>query len=175
MKALMSFLSSMKLSVGLFIVISAASLAGTLMPQETANRAIYGSLWFIALLAALMVNTLACVMRRKISLKNAGSVLMHLGVPVIMAGAIIGITAGFYGEVTLYEGQSTDKIIGAKKEEALLFTLRLDRFEIEKYPVKARHFITSHGESGGWKRHEFKGAGGTVSVDGIGPEVKIMA
>lgn len=165
----------MKLAVGLFVVISGASLAGTLMPQEAANRAIYGSLWFIILLGLLLLNALACVLRRKVTPKNAGSFIMHLGVPVIMAGAITGIITGFSGEVMLAEGQGVDKIKGVKKEISLPFTLRLEKFCLDRHPVKARHFISSRGETGGWKRHEFEGAGSVINVEGIDADVKIIA
>ena len=78
------FLTSIRLSIALLVAIALAALAGTLIPQQEAAHEfaarlhpsllalfqglqlfdVYGSAWFILLLALLAVNLIACTARR---------------------------------------------------------------------------------------------------------------
>lgn len=168
------FLSSMKLAVILFIVIAAASLAGTLMEQEQANKIIYGSFWFIALLAVLLLNTTSCLLKKKFNAANAGSYLMHLGIPVIMAGAIAGAVFGYSGFVMIGEGETAGSIKANSREIGLPFSIKLKDFILERNAVNVRHVIAVHGENGKWKKYVFKGSGDVVVAAGIESSIRIL-
>ena len=132
MKNFLNFLSSMKLAIGLFALIAGISIFGTLLPQEKADVLIYNSLWFRLLPAILFINTLACVLKRPVNKNTAGSALMHLGVPVILAGALIGSITGSSGLVIVRQGETADKF---QEGRELPFFITLEEFKIEKNPV----------------------------------------
>lgn len=73
------FFSSMKLGLALLLIISVASVVGTVLPQDPQTRMplynIYGSIWFRALLAALCLNLVVC------SLNRLKFIRRSLGVP----------------------------------------------------------------------------------------------
>ncbi len=60
---------------------------------------------------------------------------VHLGVLVIIAGAIIGAFFGFTGDVNIAEGETAQTLIlrGEGTEKPLGFAVRLDRFTLEVY------------------------------------------
>lgn len=60
---------------------------------------------------------------------------VHLGVLVIIAGAIIGSFLGFTGDVRIAEGETAETLIlrGAEQEKPLGFAVRLDRFFLDFY------------------------------------------
>jgi cytochrome c biogenesis protein len=61
MKAIIRFLSSVKLAITLLIILAVASIVGTLIPQGTG---LYHSVWYIALLAFFGLNTIVCTLIR---------------------------------------------------------------------------------------------------------------
>jgi cytochrome c biogenesis protein ResB len=172
MKNIIEFLSSMRLAVSLFVIIAAASVAGTLMEQEQANRLIYGSIWFLFLLGVLLVNTTACLLKKRLNLTNAGSYMMHLGVPLIMAGALIGAICGENGSVMIKEGGRADSFISRGREVKLPFTVKLDKFVIEKMPETAAHRIMAFSEDHLLGEATFHSAGESVNISGSA--VKIL-
>lgn len=73
------FFSSMKLGLALLLIISVASVVGTLLPQNPETRMplydIYGSIWYRSLLAVLCLNLVVCSLNRLKFIKRS------LGVP----------------------------------------------------------------------------------------------
>ena len=174
MSKTLDFFSSMKLAVFLFIIIAAASFAGTFMPQEKANAVIYHSFWFIALMGCLIINTIACLLKKAFNRKTAGSWLMHAGIPVIMLGAMIGAIAGVNGMMVIEEGKTMDTIQTAGGHfHKLPFSVTLNDFILEKNPEIVTHSLLITGSQGKVSRIEFKGENVTVSAASAGYDIKI--
>jgi len=147
MKNFLETISSMRTAVIIFVLIAAASTAATFMPQETANRHIYGSFWFIALLVFLFISTFTCTVIKAVKGIKPGPFIMHLGMIITMAGALIGVIFGERGMIMFSEGEtalSYEKEGGSQAE--LPFSLKLNSFKVEYYPVKAENKITVNGK-----------------------------
>ncbi len=150
MKKIVSFLTSMKTAVGLFIFISAVSVFGTVISQEAADRLIYKSPWFMAILFFLAASTVMCVQKRlPVTRSNFYSILAHAGIPVILAGGLIGSVWGIKGMMHIEEGQELSAIMTtAHKEEALPFSVRLISFSVEPYQQAVSHRLVFYNEKG---------------------------
>ncbi|MGI9952993.1 cytochrome c biogenesis protein ResB [Moorellaceae bacterium AZ2] len=149
----MRFLSSMKLALFLLFFLGAVASLGTLIPQGQPPgfyRAYYGetwgnfilllsldhlyrSWWFITLGALLGVNLLLCSVRRGKKLtgwKGWGSILLHLSLLLVLAGAAL---SGYLGRSTYVEigvGDGVD--LAAYGFPGL--TLTVKDFRLEYYP-----------------------------------------
>jgi cytochrome c biogenesis protein len=219
-------LSSLRLTIGLLIVLAAASIFGTVIPQNAAPEEylrvykastykilhilglldMYRSWWFVSLLALLCLNLIACTVgrlrltRRLLSLSrekledadwkslspkkslslpglpaewNApvrdgiarllgapktfaegqaihffaekgrlsrfGVYFVHLGVLVILGGALIGFFYGFRGNVTLVEGETAGKAVLRNGSQIPFpgFKLKLEQFSVSFYSTGA--------------------------------------
>ena len=60
---MLSFFSSLKLTIALLLIIALMSIVGTLIPQQYAFD-VYHSFWFIALMVLLSLNLIICSMNR---------------------------------------------------------------------------------------------------------------
>ena len=220
--ALWQFLRSLRLTIALFLILAAASILGTLVPQNIdlpVYERMYGAFaarfifvlgitdlfhcaWFIALIALLVLNLIACSVHRfpstwkavqapqrpltdamlerlsfrrtctlgepardavpkmqdslkkgrwsvGVENKNGATHLMaqkgrygrmgvyvtHLGVVLILIGALIGFLWGFKGFIRLFEGQSVAKVQSAHEPafRDLGFRVRCDRYSMTNY------------------------------------------
>ena len=68
-----------------------------------------------------------------------GVYLIHLSILVILAGALIGSSFGFRGNVNIIEGQIADRVILRSGEEIQLpgFNVKLEKFTVTFYPSGA--------------------------------------
>jgi cytochrome c biogenesis protein ResB len=127
-KSLINFLSSLKLTIPLLIVLAALSLIGTIITQNASEAEylqryseetyytfkllgifnIYHSLWFFGVLILLVINLIACSLKRlpgvwqqvrrtKSGYARLGTYLTHLSVLLILVGGLIGFKWGFKG------------------------------------------------------------------------------
>jgi len=81
----------MILGIILLVVLIMFMLAGAIPVMGGAQVSIFHTPFFILLMSALAVSALVCCWkRRKISLPNTGFLLTHLGIIVILAGALTG-------------------------------------------------------------------------------------
>ncbi len=64
---------------------------------------------------------------------------VHIGVLVVLVGALAGSYLGFKGSMNLLEGQSSDEILveGGRSIRELPFTVRCDKFDISFYDTGA--------------------------------------
>ena len=64
-----------------------------------------------------------------------GAYIVHLGILLILGGAIAGFLMGFEGYIELGEGESTNTVYlkGTKDTKKLPFMIRCDRFNLELY------------------------------------------
>lgn len=77
-----------------------------------------------------------------------GMLLSHAGIIVILAGGMAGVLWGQKGFIDLHEGQTAREVeildtFGRPTGEKvpLEFGLRLDKFELEKYPIEYRMYV----------------------------------
>ncbi len=76
---------------------------------------------------------------------RSGVYITHLGIITVLFAALIGITAGFKGNIAIVEGSSDDVIITpSKKEVKLPFSIQLDNFDVDYYKdsVKPEKYVS---------------------------------
>jgi len=108
----------------------------------------YHSWWFILVLVLLAVNLIACSLKRlpgvwqqvrkhKSNYARLGTYLTHLGVLIILTGALIGARWGFKGYVDIREGETVEEFLLNNPRQdirPLGFQIRCDAFQVEFYP-----------------------------------------
>ncbi len=95
----------MMLLVGMACATVYESAHGT----EQALAVFYRSWWFHGLLALLAVNVAGSVIiRYPFSRRQSGFVITHVGILVILGGALVTDTIGVNGRIGLFEGNTTD-------------------------------------------------------------------
>ncbi len=140
-------LASLKLGVGILLVLGIALAAGTIVESaagnETAARLVYDALWFRALLALFAMNV-ACSLadRWPWDRKHWGYAATHGSMLVILAGALVTDLFKVEGTLALWEGEEAaafdptdglgNPLPGARVE--LPFSVRLVAFEMDTYP-----------------------------------------
>ena len=155
-------LCSIKLAIWLLSIIAALSIIGTLIPQnnpvadymmrygenmgnflsKTGLTNMYSSWWFILLLGLLTLNLTSCVFNRLL-LRNVslGTLISHVSILVIFAGALVGMFFGERGFLAIREGETMKFFNSSKKSPDnntcvpiyLDFSLRLDDFIYDEY------------------------------------------
>ncbi len=107
---LFKFFASVKLAVVLLAVLIVASIAGTLyetsFDAKVARAYIYNAWWFDAWLTVLCVN-LACAAFSRMPWKrhHTGFLITHLGIIILLVGAMIGRGWGIEGTMTIFKNQ----------------------------------------------------------------------
>jgi hypothetical protein len=109
MKNTISTLASLKLTVGLLLVILVVLAVGTIFESlygAERARAIYGSTVFYALLAAFAVNLAASLVDRwPYGRFRIGYVITHASMLLILIGSLVTLTQKVEGRLALWEGQ----------------------------------------------------------------------
>ncbi|MBO5204865.1 MAG: cytochrome C biogenesis protein, partial [Prevotella sp.] len=95
-----------KLIYTLYIIIVVSMAAATIVEQEHgtdyAHQAVYGSWWFVALWAALTAAGIFHILRRKV--RSVPTLLLHLSLVVILAGALLTHITSVKGMIHLRTG-----------------------------------------------------------------------
>ena len=125
----------------LIIALVVAMAAGTIVEMRHGNdyalSHVYGSWWFVALWALLALGIIVMMISRK-SWKRPVVCALHTSILVILLGALLTMTTGQHGEMTLKPNIATSQFTiekhGNSRTETLPFSLTLDRFEVETYP-----------------------------------------
>ena len=139
---LFRFFSSVKLAVVLISVLIVASIAGTLyetsFDARVARAYIYNAWWFNLWLTILCLNlTCSAFSRWPWKRHHTGFLLTHLGIIVLLVGAMIGRHWGIEGTMTLFKGQPPDNQLMIPDERVLRVEDGNDgRGEIRQYPVE---------------------------------------
>lgn len=122
---MLKVLGSVKLTIVLFIILAAASIVGTLIPQTWADQQyqekygdvrysilkglqltdIFHSYWFSALLVALCINLCVC------SFQSFGPLMRSLKRSVSTAGRVEISSLPFYEKIRLSDGVESDQVI----------------------------------------------------------------
>ena len=151
MRQWIRFFASLKIAVGLMVLLLVSMAAGTIIESmrgtELANRAIYGAWWFQTLLAVLGLNV-ACslVAHWPWGRFRIGYAVTHASVLIILVGALATALFRVEGRLELWEGEESSMILeagqpgvqGARRSIPLPFFVRLDAFEIDTYPGTQR-------------------------------------
>jgi len=124
----------------LILALIASMAAGTVVEMRHGNdyalSHVYGSWWFVALWALLALGIIVMMITRK-SWKRPVVCALHTSILVILLGALLTMTTGQHGEMTLKPSVATNQFTiekhGSSRTEALPFSLTLDRFEVETY------------------------------------------
>ncbi len=106
--------------------------AATIVEQEHgtdyAHQAVYGSWWFVALWAALTAAGIFHILRRKV--RSVPTLLLHLSLVVILAGALLTHITSVKGMIHLRTGEPTKTYYTQEERKELPFAVRLNKFEI---------------------------------------------
>ncbi len=113
---MLNWFASLKLAVVLLLVLAAVLAAATILESakgpEYAQWYVYKNPWFMALVGLLALNILAAmIVRFPWRWRHTGFLLAHVGVLVVLAGAIASFLAGVEGQLSLEEGQSGDTLV----------------------------------------------------------------
>jgi len=152
----MKFLRSVKFTIILLVLIVIASIAGSLLEQRTANKLVYHSFWFLGLIASLSLNIILCTVHRlkPLRFKRLGFLLTHLGVIVIIIGALFGALTGESGFIRIFEGDKTNIYFDdSSKPHALPFSIQLEDFIIERYEGNTGIILLEKKSTGESKRY----------------------
>jgi hypothetical protein len=115
MDTIFRFLASLRLAVilllGFVILLSIATFYESYTSTPQAQQVIYKTLWFDLLLFLLGVNVLcSALIRWPWKIHHAGFVITHVGILIILFGAVITRKFGVEGQIILREGEQTDAI-----------------------------------------------------------------
>lgn len=116
------FLASLRLAVILLSVLILVSIAGTIFESkfdsDTARIWFYEAPWFHLWLLFLAANlTCSAFMRWPWKRHHTGFLLTHLGIIVVMIGAVIGWIWGVEGTMTLFKGAQPDNALVLQKRQ----------------------------------------------------------
>ncbi len=126
------FIASLKVAIPLLVITVVVTIAGSLQPDTD----YYRSWWYLGLLGLNGVSLLFITILHIPSIlvkkgRNAliGVVLTHLGILILIAGAIYGGMSGFRYTVKAIEGEMT-------VVPGLPFVIYLDELVVEEYPAE---------------------------------------
>ena len=129
LKTLLRSLASLKVAIPLLVVLTAATIAGSLFPTPDLfwSKAYLGLLGVLGLSLLLITIVHAPkILQRKGRNALLGVITTHLGILVLIAGVIYGGYTGFRHDIKLVEGE-------VKVVSGLPFVVRLDELYIEEY------------------------------------------
>ena len=155
------FLASLRLAVVLLGVLIVMSIAGTIAESkfdaDTARLWIYEAPWFNLWMALLAANlTCSALMRWPWTRRHTGFLLTHLGIIVVMLGAVVGQTWGVEGTMTLFKNAAPDNTLVLQKRQLTIrdpgsrqaVMVRLGRRALQIREGKPADLWTT---PGGWK------------------------
>ena len=116
LSGLWRFLASLKLAVGLMVMLAVVLAAATVMESQHgmayAHWYVYKSRWFCGLLGLLGVNIFsAAAVRFPWKRHQTGFVITHAGLLVLLIGSVQSFLGGIEGRVWLTEGETASHVI----------------------------------------------------------------
>jgi cytochrome c-type biogenesis protein CcsB len=145
MKDLLKTLASLKLAVGVLVLLLLALGTGTffetLRGAEFAGRIVYRSWWLFGLLQLLCASVLASAyLHFPWGKQRWGYAATHLGTALILFGAGVTYRYGIDGELFIWKGETANEVLRRSEDGKVLkrsqlpFAVQLDDFQIENYP-----------------------------------------
>jgi hypothetical protein len=97
------------------VTLGVTCLAATIFESKhgtaAAQREIYQTGWFAAILVTLGINIFCAMMSRYPWKKHhTGFVLAHIGILLLLTGSLISLHYGFDGNMAVFEGETTDGV-----------------------------------------------------------------
>lgn len=143
------FLGSIRTAIPVLVLVTAALIWGTIIEStadgKTAKAVVYGSWWFIALMAMISMSlTFAVVTRYPWRKKHIGFITVHASMILLIIGGFWSLFARVEGNMRLQEGQSAAYI---ESQLEHLFLLQHDHDQESTETVGALA-ITSATEKG---------------------------
>jgi hypothetical protein len=113
---LFRWLASLQLAVMLILVLAAVLAWATILEsqhgRDYSQWVVYKSSWFTALLGLLGINILAATLARfPWRTSRRGFLITHVGLLLLLAGAVLSFVHGIEGRLTFQEGQSAEAIL----------------------------------------------------------------
>lgn len=144
MRAIIRWLGSIRVAIVLLVMILVVLAAGTIVESargtETAQRLVYSSGWFRALLALFALNlAFSLIDLWPYDRGRIGFVLTHAAMLVVLVGALVTDRFKIEGRLEVWEGEERAAMTlagppGTPPTYATLpFAVRLDAFEIDYY------------------------------------------
>ncbi|MGQ9617783.1 MAG: cytochrome c biogenesis protein ResB [Candidatus Aminicenantia bacterium] len=172
---IVDYLKSIRFSVALLIVITISIIIGTFIVQEQNQEfyrlnyggfsflifffffdSLYKSWWFNSFLLILSLSLTICTLtRKKLNWRELGFYMTHLGIVVILIGALIGDIFGVKGFLDLHIGERKGEIniiergMKTTNTKPLGFDVELANFSIEEYIPEYRLILWKLSEKTG--------------------------
>ena len=155
------FLASLRLAVSLLSVLIVMSIVGTLAESkfdaDTARTWIYEAPWFHLWLLFLGANlTCSALMRWPWRKYHTGFLLTHLGIIIVMVGAVVGQIWGIEGTMTLFKQSAPDNQLVLQKRQITIRDPDAQRavmIQLGRQPLRVREgrALDLWTTPGGWK------------------------
>ncbi len=166
-RKLQRFFASNRFAVPAVLSLTILAIIGTLVLQNESEQAmddVYGQI-ALSVIRGLFLDdifhsfgfcalvglgagglALTVTRKRKLTARYAGSLGAHLGLLLVLAGAVIGSIWGIKGRLNMHKGESSDRFFVAAAdghviEVPLGFTVRLDDFKLEHYEPEYRLMV----------------------------------
>jgi hypothetical protein len=147
-RRLTTALGSLRLAIALLALLAVICASATFYESShgtpAVQRDVYQTAWFTGLLVFLGINVAASLMLRyPWKAHQAGFVMAHVGVLLILLGSLVSLHFGLDASLALYEGETSqwlEKPVAAGGEPervALPFEVTLLDFRSEHYPGSA--------------------------------------
>lgn len=154
----MKFLTSVRTTVVLLIVIAALAVVGTLIPQGLTQEQyarlygpgtikafrvfglfnVYQSWWFLGTLSLLALNVIFCSLRRLpfpcSHPRRWGVYTVHVSLLVIIAGGLVTGLFGFKGYMEVEEGKASSLVLSRGRAFGLPFEVFCEDFRLTRWP-----------------------------------------
>ncbi|MCB2213216.1 cytochrome c biogenesis protein ResB [bacterium] len=138
------FITSLELTIVLLVLLALGLVFGTVVEAQEGLQAaidkVYQSPIYDALIALFGLNLIACTLKRyPYQMHQAPWLLTHVGITIILIGAVYGRNGEEDGTLFLMEGEPTASYYIMEEgkdpiEVPIDFTLTLQQFELETYP-----------------------------------------
>ncbi len=132
-KTIFRFFSSLKTAIPLLVFTIVVTIGGSLFPQPD----LFKTWWYLGLLGLngisllfITISHIPMILERKGRNALIGVVVTHMGILILIVGAIYGGMSGFRYKVKAIEDEMT-------VVPGLPFVIHLDKLVIEEYPVDA--------------------------------------
>ena len=132
------FIGGLRLAIPVMALVAAAMIWGTYLDStagaKVAGRLVYGSGWFIALMALICLSLIAAVITRyPWNRRHIGFITVHTGLIILIIGGFWSLFGRIEGHVALQEGQSSNEI-----------EMDLQRLELLRPGASGSGMVASH-------------------------------
>ena len=121
-----------KLQIATTSVLAAVLAASTVYEKLNPEASIYGSWWFVGILAAVGAVSVLAIVRRHLW-KQPPLLLIHTSVLLMLAGGALTTWTGIHGSMTLQPGVPTAQFDADGSSNSLPFSITLEAFEVVPY------------------------------------------